>query len=662
MKMQWSKAILICLLWAGCTARSVCAQIRVLCAGDSITKGYGVDIPYPTRLSNNTGMFTINSGVGGVWASYGLSHIDGWLIKYAPTHVLILYGTNDTGDHPGHDLQNAAEAVIETARRVRAYGAIPIVGTIPPKIGSRAYLMSRVRSFNGYLRSYAANEGILLADIYEAFGSGRGLFISDGFHPNDQGAEIIARTFAEKIQYFSLNPTSIQVPETETTGLTFAVQAAAAWTTVVDRAWMTIAGGGSGTSDGAVVFNVAANTGLARTGTIAVAMGNLVGTVTVSQAAATLEARPSSFALSSTEPAYHHQIAVTAHLPWTATANQPWISIFSGSNGVGNGVTTFIVATNGGGARSGTITFSIGDTVRTVTINQWPASTWGQASPSDFDGNGSAELSVFHPATGNWYVLFGGVTRWIHAFGWASALPVPADYDGDGLQDFAVYHPATGNWHILESATGHSMVIQLGWSATVPLPGDYDGDGVADLAVFHPAAGRWSFLCSTAGRYHVQWGWSTTVPVPADYDGDGATDIGVYHPASGNWSILPSSFPAIGPIQTNWGSASEIPVPADYDGDGKADIAVFLRATGTWRISYSGGGNWTKAFGWSTTIPVAADYDQDGKADLAVYHPNSGNWHVLKSSTGGIWVKNWGWSTAKPTLLYPLIHSWFGLP
>ena len=571
MKRQWSKVILICLLWAGCTAQSVCAQIRVLCAGDSITKGYGVDIPYPTRLSNNTGMFTINVGVGGMWASYGLNHIDGWLIAYAPTHVLILYGTNDTGDHPDHNLQDAAEAVIETARKVRAYGAIPIVGTIPPKIGPRAYLMPRVKSFNGYLRSYAADEGILLADIYAAFGSGRGLFISDGFHPNDQGAEIIARTFAEKIQYFSVNPTSIQVQETETTGQTFAVQAAAAWTTTVDQAWITIAGGASGTSDGAVVFNVAANTGLARTGTIAVAMSNLVGTVTVSQAAATLEARPSSFVFPSTEPAYHHQIAVTTRLPWTATANQPWISIFSGSNGVGNGITTFIVATNGGGARSGTITFTIGETVRTVTVNQWPASTWGQASPSDFDGNGSAELSVFHPATGNWYVLFGGVTRWIHSFGWASAIPVPADYDGDGLQDFGVYHPATGKWYILESTTGHSMVIQFGWSATVPLPGDYDGDGVADLAVFHQAQGRWYFLCSTAGRYNVQWGWSTTIPVSADYDGDGKTDIAVYHPASGNW-------------------------------------------------------------------------------------------HILKSSTGGILVKNWGWSTAKPTLLYPMIHSWFGMP
>ena len=661
MKMRWFKAVLICLFWMGWSVQSAQAAVRVLCAGDSITVGYGVDIPYPTRLSSNTGLFTINVGRGGMWASYGLKHIDEWLLDYDPSHVLILFGTNDTND-PNQSTRDAAKAVIETALKVRAYGAIPVVGTIPPKIGDRAYQMPRVRSFNNYLRSYAASEGILLADIEDAFGSGSGLFLSDGFHPNDAGAEVIARTFADKIQFLSLDPTSVQLQDTGVNGQTIAVEGNLPWTAVANQPWIAITSGSSGSGDGTIAFNAAINTGAARSGTITVTDGRIASTVVVSQAAAVLEAKPSSFAFPSAEPAYHHQITVTAHLPWTATANQPWISIFSGSNGVGNGVTTFIVATNGGGARSGTITFTIGDTVRTVTINQWPASTWGQASPADFDGDGGAELVVYHPATGNWHASFGSVTRWIHSFGWASALPVPADYDGDGLQDFAVYHPATGNWYILESTTGHSMIIQLGWSATVPLPGDYDGDGVADLAVFLPAEGRWSFLCSTAGRYNVKWGWSTTVPVPADYDGDGATDIGVYHPASGNWSILPSSFPAIGPIQTNWGSASEIPVPADYDGDGKADIAVFLRATGTWRISYSGGGNWTKAFGWSTTIPVAADYDQDGTADVAVYHPTSGNWHIRKSSTGGILVKNWGWSTAKPTLLYPQIHSWFGLP
>ena len=279
---------------------------------------------------------------------------------------------------------------------------------------------------------------------------------------------------------------------------------------------------------------------------------------------------------------------------------------------------------------------------------------------SDFDGDGIADLVVYHPATGNWHGLLSADGGGILPFGWAAAIPVPADFDGDGRQDLAVYHPATGNWHVRSSDTELTQVTPFGWSATVPLPGDYDGDGKADLAVFHQAQGRWHFNCTTAGRYNVQWGWSTTIPVPADYDGDGKIDIAVYHPPSGLWQILISS--TGGAIQMSWGWSAALPVPADYDGDGKADVAVFHRATGTWRISYSGGGSLTKAFGWSSTIPVAADYDGDGKTDLAVYHPATGNWHILKSTTGGTVVKNWGWSATKPTLLYPLIHTWFNLP
>ncbi len=279
---------------------------------------------------------------------------------------------------------------------------------------------------------------------------------------------------------------------------------------------------------------------------------------------------------------------------------------------------------------------------------------------ADFDGDGATDLVVYHPATGNWHGLLSAMGGQTLPFGWSAALPTPADFDGDGMADLAVYHPATGNWHIRESSSAIPQVTQFGWSATVPLPGDYDGDGKADLAVYHPTAGRWYFLCSTAGRYDVQWGWSSAIPVPADYDGDGITDIAVYHPASGLWQILKSS--TGGAIQKNWGWSSAIPVPADYDGDGRADVAVFHRASGTWYVAYSGGGSLTQPFGWSTTIPVAADYDGDGRADIAVYHPASGNWSILKSTTGGIRTQNWGWSATQPVLLYPLIHSWFGLP
>ena len=354
-------------------------------------------------------------------------------------------------------------------------------------------------------------------------------------------------------------------------------------------------------------------------------------------------------------------MGVAANVPWTTAVHSAWIAITSGSSGSSNGTVTYSVAANAGAIRSGTITVTGGGISRTFTVNQWPVpATPGVSTEGDVDGDGAADFSVYHPATGNWHVLFSAGVGWTLPWGWAAAVPVPADYNGDGMLDFAVYHPATGNWHIQESATGRPRQMQFGWSATVPLPGDYDGDGKADLAVFHQAAGRWYFLCTTAGRYNVQWGWSTTIPVPADYDGDGATDVAVYHPPSGLWQILKSS--TGGAIQKQSGWSTALPVPADYDGDGKADIAVFHRETGTWRISYSGGGSRTKQFGWASTIPVAADYDGDGAADLAVYHPATGSWHVLKSTTGGIRTQNWGWSAAKPTLLYSLIHSWFHMP
>ena len=283
----------------------------------------------------------------------------------------------------------------------------------------------------------------------------------------------------------------------------------------------------------------------------------------------------------------------------------------------------------------------------------------------DFDGDGKADLAVYHAAAGNWYIKESSTgNRRVVQWGWSSALPVPGDYDGDGLTDVAVYHPSSGNWFMACSAAGN-RTAQWGWGSAVPVPGDYDGDGTTDIAVYDPIRLNWHLRMSAAGDQTVAWGLSNSVPATADYDGDGVADLATYRPATGTWSIRYRHFAKYRPSEqtVQWGWSEAVPVPGDYDGDGAADIAVFHRATGNWYLLCSTAGIRIEAWGWAGTTPVAADYDGDGAADVSVYHQPAGNWYELESGSGlSSGAIPFGWSAARPVLLSPLIHSWFGLP
>ncbi len=265
-----------------------------------------------------------------------------------------------------------------------------------------------------------------------------------------------------------------------------------------------------------------------------------------------------------------------------------------------------------------------------------PCVTWGWAQtgpvPADYDGDGKADVAVFNPYDGTWYVMFSsGGTLVGGSGGWAGTRAGPADYDGDKKADFAVYYPAAGNWYVAYSAGGYLIGQNWGWSGAEPVPADYDGDGKTDLAVFDPAVGNWYVAYSAGGAplMGFNWGWAGTTPVPADYDGDKKADLAVYHQPSGTWYIKYSSgaTPLVG---GSWGWSAAVPVPQDYDGDGRTDIAVFHQALGNWYIIYSSGaaplvgGNW----GWSVTAPVPRDYNGDKKADFAVFYQLRGRWYI----------------------------------
>ena len=272
----------------------------------------------------------------------------------------------------------------------------------------------------------------------------------------------------------------------------------------------------------------------------------------------------------------------------------------------------------------------------------------------DFDGDGRADVSVFRPSDGVWYLNQSTNGFSATRFGASTDQPVPADYDGDGKTDIAVFRKnADSTWYILQSSDNTFRGVRWGASNAeqfiifdTTVPADYDGDGKTDLAVFRvtdnlsePA--RFLILQSSNNSPRVeQWGAAFDAPVPADYDGDGKTDLAVVR--GGVWYINQSSQ---GLKAVTFGTGTDKFVPADYDGDGKADVAVFRPSNGTWYLNQSQGGFFGVAFGAAGDLPVPADYDGDGRADIAVYR--SGAWYLNRSQTGFAYV-GFGANTDKP--------------
>jgi hypothetical protein len=136
------------------------------------------------------------------------------------------------------------------------------------------------------------------------------------------------------------------------------------WTAVSNVVWMSIAGAATGSGNGAVSINVAANTGSTRIGTATIAGQTFTVTQTGSCAASINQTGQSMTAAGGTGLPF--TVTTATGCAWTATTADGWITITGGAAGNGNGTVTFTVAANAGPARTGTITAA----TQTFTVTQ----------------------------------------------------------------------------------------------------------------------------------------------------------------------------------------------------------------------------------------------------------------------------------------------------
>lgn len=182
----------------------------ILCFGDSITAGYGLDDSndaYTAVLqryvdSLNLDYTVINSGVSGETTAGGKSRID-WVIKQKPSIFLLELGANDGLRGVAlTETKSNLQAIIDVVKEQSPETTIILAGMqLPPNMGQDYTTEFRQLFVDIAEQNKIAFIPFILKDV----GGVASLNQNDGIHPNVAGHKVVANTVWETLEPLIVN-------------------------------------------------------------------------------------------------------------------------------------------------------------------------------------------------------------------------------------------------------------------------------------------------------------------------------------------------------------------------------------------------------------------------------------------------------------------------
>lgn len=168
----------------------------VLCLGDSLTAGYGLDAAqaYPALLQKNIDSLgwkfkVVNAGLSGETTAGGLRRL-GWVLKGRIDVLILALGANDA--LRGISLETTRQNLDEILTRSRTKNSevqLIIAGMLIPPNWGREYFTG----FRGIFPQLAKkHQARLVPFLLEGVGGRPELNLPDGIHPTAEGHRVVA--------------------------------------------------------------------------------------------------------------------------------------------------------------------------------------------------------------------------------------------------------------------------------------------------------------------------------------------------------------------------------------------------------------------------------------------------------------------------------------